>query len=94
MRCHPVRERESMDELDVQHAIEPLVGALQADGADVDVARVEGRLVELRLSVEDASCADCVMPGEVLEALLLDAIVTAGHDVERVRLADPRDTDG
>lgn len=83
-----------MDELDVQKAIEPLVGALRADGADVDVARVEGGSVELQLIVEDASCADCVMPGDVLESLFLDAIVTAGHEVDRVRLADPRITDG
>lgn len=82
-----------MDEADVQRAIEPLVLALNADGADVRVVEVDGRRVELRLSVADASCAECVMPGDVLEGLFLDALATAGHQVERLRLDDPRPPD-
>lgn len=81
-----------MDESDVQQAIEPMVEALRADGADVDVTGIEGRKVDLALSVTGASCAECVMPGGVLEGLFLDALVSAGNGVDHVRLADPRTT--
>lgn len=81
-----------MDESDVKQAIEPMVEALRADGAGVKFVGIEGRQVDLRLSVTDASCVECIMPGEVLESLLLAALVNAGHDVDRVRLEDLRTT--
>lgn len=79
-----------MNDTDVRDAIGPMQEALRADGADVHVVGVDGGTVDLRLLVEDATCAECVMPQEVLEELLREAIVAAGHPVERVRLEDPR----
>lgn len=79
-----------MQRSDISEAIAPLAEALNADGAELHVSAVEGSTVEFRLSVTDATCAECVMPRETLEELLLDAIVAAGHPVDRVRLDDPR----
>lgn len=79
-----------MTDTDVSDAIAPMQEALRADGADVDVVAVDGGTVDLRLKVEDASCAECVMPQDILEELLREAIASAGHPVERVRLDDPR----
>jgi hypothetical protein len=79
-----------VDVTDVRSAIAPLAEGLRADGADVLVERVATDRVELRLVLEDASCAECVMPVEVLEPLFLDAITTAGHDVATVAIGDPR----
>jgi hypothetical protein len=79
-----------MDVRDVESAIAPLAEGLRADGADVLVDQVASDRVELRLVLEDASCAECVMPAEVLEPLFLEAITTAGHDVAAVAIDDPR----
>jgi hypothetical protein len=79
-----------VDHGDVRSAIAPLVEGLRADGADVLVERVTPAQVELRLVLEDASCAECVMPADVLEPLFLDAIATAGHEVATVAIQDPR----
>jgi hypothetical protein len=79
-----------VDAANVRTAIASLVEGLRADGADVVVERVEPAQVELRLVLEDASCAECVLPAEALEPLFLDAITTAGHDVVAVSLIDPR----
>lgn len=79
-----------MQSSDTSEAIAPLAEALDADGAALHLSAIEGSTVALRLSVTDATCAECVMPREALEELLLDAIVFAGHPVNRVRLEDPR----
>jgi hypothetical protein len=75
----------------VEQAIGPLVEALRADGADVEVAAVRDGTAELRLLLDDASCAECVMPADVLEALFLDAIAATDQSVDRVRFLDPRE---
>jgi hypothetical protein len=77
----------------LEQAIGPLVEALRADGADAEVTGVRDGTVEIRLVLEDASCAECVMPAGVLEPLFLDAIVKAGEPAQRVRLDDPREAD-
>jgi hypothetical protein len=87
--AHVVGERR-VDVSEVREAIDPLVGALRADGADVVVQGVEGGQVDLQLLLEDASCTDCVMPAEVLEPLFLDALTSAGHQIATVQLDDPR----
>lgn len=79
-----------MQRSDISEAVVPLADALNADGAGLPLGAIERSTVEFRLSVTEAACAECVMPRETLEELLLDAIVSAGWPVERVWLEDPR----
>lgn len=80
-----------MDESQVVEAIGPLAEALRADGADVVVERVDATTIDLRLVLDDASCAECVMPAPTLVELFEGAARGAGLPVEKVRLADPRE---
>lgn len=80
-----------MNESQVASAIEPLVIALRADGADVIVDGIDGSAVDLRLVVEGASCSDCVMPASVLVELFEGAVRDAGFSVTEIRLSDPRE---
>jgi Fe-S cluster biogenesis protein NfuA len=79
-----------VDATAIERAIDPLLEALRADGGDLEVVTVEDGTIVLRLHLEDASCAECVMPADVLEPLLRDSIAASGQPVERVQLLDPR----
>jgi hypothetical protein len=41
---------------------------LQADGADVELAGIEGGTLRFNLLLADARCAECVVPRPLLEA--------------------------
>ena len=80
-----------MQRSDIYDAISPLAEAISAYWRGLlDLSGIEESTVALRLSVTDATCPECVMPRDTVEELLLDAIVSAGHPVDRVRLEDPR----
>jgi hypothetical protein len=62
-----------------------------ADGADlelVDHDRATGR-IQLRLTIPDAHCADCVMPRAALEATATSQLRV--HGISVVTIDDPRE---
>jgi Fe-S cluster biogenesis protein NfuA len=65
---------------------------VQADGADLELVGVDddGGEVELRLLIVEAGCAECVMPRQFLEGVVLDILREAVPMVRAVRVDDPR----
>jgi hypothetical protein len=71
-------------------AVRELLGP---DGADVEPAGWEpdhGRL-RLRLVLESAECAECVLPRPMLDRVLLDTIRSHAAAVRELDVDDPRD---
>jgi hypothetical protein len=69
-----------------------LQALVRADGSDlvlVGIDRARGR-VDLELVIEDASCADCVMPRPLLEGVALDRFQGSAPWVTAVSIVDPR----
>jgi hypothetical protein len=65
---------------------------VSADGAHLDLLDQQADVVHLRLGLDDASCADCVLPHDrlvdVIEASLRKR---TGNDALTVRIDDPRE---
>ncbi len=83
----------AMDDDQVVKALAPLRQLLRSDGGDMsllDVDRAQGA-VRLRLELEDASCADCVMPRAYLEQVALNVLRRSLPELLAVTVDDPRE---
>lgn len=69
----------------------PALDVLEADGVTLELVELEGEVAHLAMSVVDADCADCVMPREFLEPVVLDLLRTSRPTLEAVRIDDPRE---
>ena len=67
---------------------------LQADGADVELAGIEGATLRFNLLLADARCAECVVPRPMLEAVALQLIQPLVPGLAAVAIRDPREGDG
>ena len=65
---------------------------LQADGADLEIASVDEEIgeVTLRLNLQDVSCLECVVPPELLQVVVSDAVQKYSPGVSSVVIHDPR----
>jgi hypothetical protein len=63
---------------------------VQADGSDLELVGFDGTTLSLRLRIDDASCAECVMPSEHLERVALDVLSPSVPGLRRVSIDDPR----
>lgn len=72
-------------------AIRPVRDILQADGADVEVLGWDDDVLALRLRLDEASCAECVLPRASLEQTMLAMLRSSLPSVRAVRLTDPRE---
>jgi len=70
--------------------IEEIRALVQPDGSDFELVAVDDGTVHLRLLVEDASCAECVMPKPILEEMALGILRRSSPGVTQVVIADPR----
>ncbi len=72
----------------------PPLGDLQqgllADGAEVQVERLEGGVATIRLVLSPDACLECILPKDILEKILLVSIRKSEPSVTRVSLIDPR----
>lgn len=75
----------------VDRALEGLRALVRADGGDLALAAVDGDKVVLTLILEDAECAECVMPRSFLEQLALDRLRADVPGVGAVIITDPRE---
>jgi hypothetical protein len=68
---------------------------LGPDGARVEVLGwdEEQATLALRLELESAECAECVVPRPLLDTMLLDSLRRHAPAVHTVTLDDPRDED-
>jgi hypothetical protein len=73
-------------------AVDEARAVVQADGADFELVGVDDELgqVDLRLLLVEAGCAECVMPRQFLEGVVLDILHKAVPNVRAVRVDDPR----
>ena len=81
-----------MDPQAVSEAIAELAPVLQADGADLTLVEANPATsrIEVRLEVTDASCAECVLPGPLLEQVISAAISRRVPSEFELILHDPR----
>jgi Fe-S cluster biogenesis protein NfuA len=81
-----------MDPNAVIAAIAELAPMLQADGADLTLieANPATARIEVRLEVADATCAECVLPGPLLEQVISDTILRHDPGEFELVLRDPR----
>ncbi|MQB01497.1 MAG: hypothetical protein GEU78_14600 [Actinobacteria bacterium] len=74
----------------VEVAMQPLQLSLQADGADLAVAGVDGQTAHVRLILGPETCMECIVPKQVMEGILTTAITKGVPQVTAVELEDPR----
>ena len=65
--------------------LSPVRDILQADGGDIELVAFDGGAAELRLILESAECAECVLPKPMLEDVAAKLLGVP------VRIDDPRE---
>lgn len=80
-----------IDEATITPALDEARALVQADGGDMELVGIDGSTISLRLVLEGASCAECVMPREFLEQIVLDMVKKAAPAVDTVTIDDPRE---
>jgi len=75
----------------VHSALRTVRLSLEAEHADIRFVRLDGGVAELRLVFSPETCADCVMPKDHLETVLLSLLRDKLPRVSEVRLDDPRE---
>lgn len=69
----------------IEDLIRPLHDALAVDGAALRVVGVEGSRLQLCLDTTHATCAECVVPDDMIESMVLARLRSAdGHDVPAI----------
>ena len=81
-----------MDTQAVNAAIAELAEMLRADGADLTLVEADPSTarIEVRLEVSNATCAECVLPGPLLEQVISDTIFRHNPAEFELVLRDPR----
>jgi hypothetical protein len=75
----------------LQPALNEVRSIISADGGDILLTSVEGGTVNLQLVVQGASCAECILPRELLEQVTLDIFQRGGTGVTAISIDDPRE---
>ena len=74
----------------VRTAVSGIGAMLEGDGAGIEFLGFESGTLRLRLLLEDAECAECVVPVEMLESIALTIARRATDEVLRVTIEDER----
>lgn len=80
-----------IDEATITPALDEARALVQADGGDMQVVGIDDATVKLKLILEGASCAECVMPRDFLEQIVLDMLKQKVPAVAGVSIEDPRE---
>jgi Fe-S cluster biogenesis protein NfuA len=81
-----------IDEATITPALDEARALVQADGGDMRLVDIDpAGTVSLELVLEGASCAECVMPREFLEQIVLDMLKQKTPAVSAVAIDDPRE---
>jgi hypothetical protein len=65
------------------------LNAMLDEGVTVDLVDVDGGTYELRLVLDDAACADCLVPDPTLIAIATDALERHGETVRSMSVLRP-----
>jgi Fe-S cluster biogenesis protein NfuA len=80
-----------MTDAALEPALDEVRSIIQADGGDILLTSVDSGTVHLQLVVEGASCAECILPRELLEQVTLDIMQRGGTGVTAIKIDDPRE---
>jgi hypothetical protein len=80
-----------IDPAAVTAGLDPVRDVLRSDGGDIEVVGVEGDTARLRLILETAGCADCVLPRPMLESIALQMMQPLVPGLNAVAIDDPRE---
>lgn len=69
----------------------PVQEMIRLDGGDLVLVDVDGGTANLRLVVEGAGCAECVLPRPMLEAVALQMMQPLVPGLSAVAIDDPRE---
>ena len=81
-----------MDETAVAVAVEETAALLRGDGADLRLVSADNKTARIRLALDldDVTCADCVLPPDLLLEMLTAALNKRVPGEFEVVLDDPR----
>jgi Fe-S cluster biogenesis protein NfuA len=81
-----------MDEQAVAATIDEMGALLRSDGADLRLvdANPKTARIEVALELEGAECEECVLPPELLEQMISDALSRSVRGEFELVLHDPR----
>ena len=74
----------------VNTALGPLREGFQADGADLAVDEASESLVRVRLVVTPKTCMECIVPSDILTAIVENVIRESFPDAGRFVFVDSR----
>jgi Fe-S cluster biogenesis protein NfuA len=76
----------------VDEAVDEMGALLRSDGADLTLVEANPKTarIELRLELEDAECAECVLPADLLEQMISEALSRRVPGEFELVLHDPR----
>lgn len=82
-----------MDEMrsSVEDVLNQYRPALEADGVGLEILNLEAEEIKLKLTFQENSCMDCVLPKETLEMMLAKSIENVTGMKVHVELEDPRE---
>ena len=85
-----------VEESEVRSALVEVAGLVQADGGDLELVSVDTATgaVALRLLLESANCAECVLPRAMLEGVATGMLQRSVPGVTGISIDDPRDDPG
>ena len=81
----------TIDAATIEPALDEARALVQADGGDMKLTGIDGSTLNIELILEGASCAECVMPREFLEQIVLDMVQQKVSAVSAVTIDDPRE---
>jgi Fe-S cluster biogenesis protein NfuA len=73
-----------------EQALATLRPAFKADGADLVISDVQGARVVVDLVFTPETCLECIVPNDILVAIVAGAIKDAVPGVDDVQVNDPR----
>jgi hypothetical protein len=85
-----------MDVDEVAAAVEEMAALLRLDGADLQMLGADPKTarVEVQLDMTGVECEDCVMPPDMLEQMISDAVAKRVRGEFELLLRDPRRVGG
>jgi len=74
----------------VEKAVAQLRQMLQLDGADLTVLSTSDTTATFAIELENANCADCVLPASMIESILAQELSGSIPQINEVVVRDPR----
>jgi hypothetical protein len=75
--------------MSTQAEAEQELNAMLDEGVSVRLVDLDEGIYELRLAMEDAACADCLVPDPTLIAIATDALQRRGTPVSSISVLRP-----